>query len=147
MGMRKQYEDNKSLRNERWFAEEVGKWFGVTLHKLPKQYGLDFIAKKKGSVYAFLELKNRTCTKNQYGTYIISLSKYLKAKLIYQFLGARTLLCVKWTDQSGSVCLSDLESDQLDISIGGRYDRDDWQDVEPLINIDISNFNVIGEKH
>ena len=37
------------------------------------------------------------------------------------------------------------EDDEIDITIGGRYDRNDWQDVEPLLTIDIGKFTIIGD--
>ena len=144
---RKLYENKESLSAETTFAEQLQKYFQVIMKKLPMQYGLDFMAldKRTKKPTFFLELKNRKCSKTTYPTYIISLSKLLKAKEIYRSLNIETYLCVKWNDASGYICLGDIEDDLIDITVGGRYDRNDWQDVEPLLNIDIGKFTIIGD--
>ena len=68
-----------------------------------------------------------------------------QAKEIYRSLSLHTFLCVRWSDTSGYICLDDIEDDSIDITIGGRYDRNDWQDVEPLLTIDIGKFTIIGD--
>ena len=144
---RKLYETKKSLAAERAYAEDLEKYFRVELRKLPMQYGLDYIAldlRNKKPVF-FLELKDRRCNRNTYPTYIISLAKFLKAKEIYRSLNLHTFLCVRWRDSSGYVNFEDFEDDMIDITIGGRYDRNDWQDVEPLLNISIGKFTTIGD--
>lgn len=144
---RKLYETKKNLKDEQNFAKDLEKYFKVNLIKLPIQYGLDFIAldlKNKKPKF-FLELKERKCKHNTYPTYIISLSKFLKSKEIYRSLYKHSYLCVRWTDASGYICLDEIDDDDVDITIGGRYDRNDWQDVEPLINIDIGKFTIIGD--
>lgn len=144
---RKLYETKQSLAAEKSFAKDLEKYFKVNLRKLPMQYGLDFIALDPRSYKPkfFLELKERRCKHIAYPTYIISLSKFLKAKEIYRSLNIHTYLCVRWSDTSGYICLDDIEDDEIDITIGGRYDRNDWQDVEPLLTIDIGKFTIIGD--
>jgi len=144
---RKLYETKKSLAAERDFGKDLEKYFKVNLRKLPMQYGLDFVALDTRSYKPkfFLELKDRKCKHTTYPTYIISLSKFLKAKEIYRSLSLHTFLCVRWLDTSGYICLDDIEDDEIDITIGGRYDRNDWQDIEPLLTIDIGKFTIIGD--
>ena len=38
-----------------------------------------------------------------------------------------------------------MSSNEWDAKIGGRKDRGDWQDIEPVIHIPISEFNTVGE--
>jgi hypothetical protein len=144
---RKLYETKQSLNAETNFAKDLQKYFKVNLKKLPLQYGLDFIAldTKNHKPKFFLELKERRCTSSTYPTYIVSLSKFLKAKDIYRSLNLNTYLCVRWSNTCGYICLNDIEDDNIDITVGGRYDRNDWQDVEPLLNIEIGKFIIIGD--
>jgi|TARA_R100000482_G_C5084169_1_gene127568 uncharacterized protein YcsI (UPF0317 family) len=144
---RKLYETKKSLAAEKVFAEDLEKYFQVNLKKLPMQYGLDFIAldKRNKKPQFFLELKERRCNRNTYPTYIISLAKFMKAKEIYRSLNLHTFLCVRWKDVTGYMNMDDIEDHMIDITVGGRYDRNDWQDVEPLLNLEIGKFTIIGD--
>ena len=144
---RKLYETKQSLDAEKNFAKDLQKYFKVNLKKLPMQYSLDFVAidTKNYKPKFFLELKERRCKRITYPTYIISLSKFLKAKEIYRSLNMNTYLCVRWADASGYICLNDIEDDNIDITMGGRYDRNDWQYVETLLTIDIGKFIIIGD--
>jgi|TARA_R110002020_G_scaffold38621_3_gene115864 hypothetical protein len=145
---RKTYENKKTLASESGFGKDLERYFKVVLRKLPIQYGIDCIALDPRNLKPkfFTELKNRYCSKDTYPTYIISLSKFLKAKELYRSLHLETFLCVKWKDASGYVSLSELPDEEVDISFGGRYDRNDWQDVEPLLNIHIGKFTIIGDR-
>lgn len=132
------YETQESLKDEQSFGDLIQTVWKCELIKMPIQYGIDYCCYRNSTLVGFVELKNRTCTKDKYPTYIISLSKYLKAKEFSRSLGKPTNLCVRWTDQSGYVRLDTI--DDPSISQGGRYDRNDWQDVEPVLHIDINSF-------
>jgi len=137
--MRKVYENATSLSNERSFAVDFKDKRKVNLSKLPRQYHLDYaMISGDQELEGFLELKNRTNSKKAYSTYMISLSKLLKAKEYKQTLGVNTILAVRWNDADGCINLSELRDYQ--IKVGGRYDRGDWEDVEPVIHFDIALF-------
>lgn len=138
--MRKIYENNDTLSAEHTFAEQIQKLLGGKLIKLPRQYHLDFTWVIDGKVSGFVEIKNRSNAKNAYETYMISLSKVLKAKEYYTSLGLPTILAVRWNDSEGYINLHNVN---FDIGFGGRYDRNDWQDVEPVALIDIAAFKTM----
>lgn len=101
-----------------------------------------------------LEIKVRSCAREQYPTYMIGLSKILNNVLFADAMGARFFLCVQWTDSLGFVeidksVLSKASSDLYDHDVriggvrlekGGRTDRGDSRDVEEVLHIDISRF-------
>ena len=135
---RQKYETKHSLKEEQSFADMIQTVWDCELTKMPVQYGIDYCCYRGDTLIGFVELKNRTCRKEQYPTYIISLSKYLKAKEFSRSLRKPTNLCVRWSDQSGYIRLDTISD--FCISQGGRTDRNDWQDVEPVLHIDINSF-------
>ena len=132
------YENKQSLKDEQSFGEVIQTAWNCELIKMPVQYKIDYCCYRDKQLIGFAELKNRTCSKNKYPTYMISLSKYIAAVNLSRTLGKPTNLCVRWTDQSGYLRLDTIKDP--DIGQGGRFDRNDWQDVEPVIYIDINSF-------
>ena len=140
--MRKIYEDSESLSKESSFAVDFKGKRKVNLAKLPRQYHLDYaMISSEHELEGFLELKNRTNSKKAYDTYMISLSKLLKAKEYKDKLGVDTILAVRWNDADGCINLSSL--DDYQVRLGGRFDRGDWQDIEPVVHFDIAKFEDI----
>jgi len=135
---RPRYENKESLEQEQSFGTVIQLAWNCELVKMPMQYKIDYCCYRDNNLIGFVELKNRTCTKSRYPTYILSLSKYLTAVELSRILGKPTNLCVRWTDETGYVRLDTIRDPH--ISQGGRTDRNDWQDVEPVIHIDINSF-------
>ena len=69
------------------------------------------------------------------------MEKVLAARQFSEFAGVPSILAVKWKDGSGFIVLNTLED--FELGFGGRVDRDDSQDMEPVIFIPIKNFRVI----
>lgn len=140
--MRPTYESSDDLRNEQeiitFFTQHFNK--DLTAVKIPKQYKIDYCLMIGDRITAFAEVKNRTCAKNTYPTYMMSLAKYLEALRINKDLKLETILVVKWTDAVGYI---ELGRRAWPIGFGGRVDRGDWQDKEPMIFIPISEFGLI----
>tara|TARA_R110000751_G_scaffold64667_1_gene132729 strand:- start:2913 stop:3374 length:462 start_codon:yes stop_codon:yes gene_type:complete len=132
------YETQQSLSAERETIAEHP-YFGSFQHvKLPLQYRMDFgCVDHTGRIKCFVEVKTRTTPKQHYRNFIISLSKIVAASA-YERCGIPTYLLVKWTDSSGWI---KLEEQKWEVRFGGRQDRGDWQDMEPLINIPVEQFN------
>ena len=142
--MRPTYEVSQDLLNEQDIILRFIDHFGghLTPFKMPIQYKLDFCLGDGSSAKVFAEVKVRKNNKEKYSTYIISLSKVMAAKSIKESTGLDTVIIVGWTDCIG---YTNLNND-WPIKVGGRTDRNDWQDIEPLAHIPISEFTVIGVK-
>ncbi|HAD28754.1 MAG TPA: hypothetical protein DCF96_08840 [Rhodobacteraceae bacterium] len=143
MTFRPTYETSKDLNKEILAIKKFIAIFGgdVDFVKLPLQYKMDFCLIDNKIVKTFVEVKCRTNKKTAYSTYIISMSKIVVAKS-YNDIGINCILLVQWTDQMGWV---DLSNNEWSTKVGGRKDRGDWQDIEPVIHIPISEFNIVGE--
>tara|TARA_R100000935_G_scaffold15927_1_gene31799 strand:- start:42 stop:482 length:441 start_codon:yes stop_codon:yes gene_type:complete len=145
MAFRPTYETSEDLNKEtlaiKKFIASFGRKGSVNFAKLPMQYKMDFCLIDNGKIRTFVEVKCRTNKKTAYSTYIISMSKVVAAKS-YSDIGINCILLVQWADQMGWI---DMLNNKWDAKIGGRKDRGDWQDIEPVVHIPISEFNIVGE--
>lgn len=141
--MRPFYEIEADLDNERDIIQALHLPKDITFEKLPISYKLDYAVIKDDKIAAFAEIKARKNTMGAYGTYMIALSKYLTAKEYLNTLGLHTYLIVRWTDVIGKVLLSDFDKSQIRVKLGGRKDRNDWQDIEPVVHIPTLYFEVV----
>jgi hypothetical protein len=140
--MRPTYETANDLQNEQEIISFFTQHFNKDLNavKIPKQYKIDYCLMIDDKITAFAEVKKRTCEKNMYETYMLSLAKYLESIKIKKDLSLETILVVKWTDAVGYI---ELGRRTWPIGFGGRVDRGDWQDKEPMVFIPISEFGVV----
>ena len=138
--MRPKYETTTDLRNEFNVASEYAASFGCSVVKMPMQYRIDFaIVDASQNVLAFIEVKRRLNNMNAYSTCILSLSKVMAAIEMRKTTKKNCYFLVAWNDATGIVELTD----KYDVKIGGRKDRNDWQDIEPVVHIPVSDFEVI----
>ena len=145
------YETAKDLKHEKEIAKKIEEALSWRLHKLSKAYFLDFIAfskyPKTMGLVAFIEVRKRNNHTNKYPTVILSLNKYLKGVFYAKTLGVKFLFVVQFHDGCFAYTYAedaDFEYKALEhIQIGGRTDRNDPQDVEPVIHIPIDKFKPI----
>tara|TARA_Y100000310_G_C20172212_1_gene574200 strand:- start:140 stop:574 length:435 start_codon:yes stop_codon:yes gene_type:complete len=135
------YETEADLEEERFFTDTLCSLWDCDARKLPLRYKMDYALQRGGIIRAFLEVKVRNYTKDYFETYMLSMEKVLAARQFSEFAGVPSILAVKWKDASGFIVLNTLED--FELGFGGRVDRDDSQDMEPVIFIPIKNFKVI----
>ena len=136
---RPRYETQGDLSREALFSRMASEKFNCTFMKMPIRYGLDFAAMRDGKVVAFVEMKVRTNPVQQYPTYMVALSKLMAARELTASARVPSLLMVRWSDAWGQTDLSQFIGD---VSFGGRKDRDDWQDMEPVCLIEMDRFKI-----
>lgn len=139
--MRPTYETDADRGREADFSNILCQVFRCTLYKLPIRYGLDFSVVKDGRTIGFLETKIRTNPSGQYPTYMISAGKFMSADALTRSTGLPCRLAVMWTDNWGYTDLA--LTPEIVVSMGGRRDRGDEQDIEPVHLIPISSFQII----
>tara|TARA_R100000306_G_C4249968_1_gene79950 strand:- start:8 stop:439 length:432 start_codon:yes stop_codon:yes gene_type:complete len=135
------YETNDDLYRESSFIERLCTLWGFDSRKLPIKYKIDYALLRDRVIRAFLEVKIRKYTKDYFYAYMISMDKVETAQKHSRFAGVPTILAVKWQDDAGYVVLDTLKN--FTIGFGGRADRDDKQDMEPIVYIPISQFKAI----
>ena len=87
-------------------------------------------------------MKCRTNPKDKYPTYMLSLDKWLAGMNMHLFGGLPFVLVVQWSDCIGFLkCVNAIK--HITIDMGGRKDRNDSQDIEPVVYIPTNLFKVV----
>ena len=132
------YETESDRVHEYDVMSDVYRKFGADeFLKLPMSYGFDFALYKQNQLKAVVEVK---CRKQRYDTLILSLQKFM-CGLGYLREGIPAFLVVVW-DGHGTFVRRFREFDLkvLRIEFGGRSDRGDPDDQEPVVHIPIEEF-------
>jgi hypothetical protein len=108
---------------------------------------LDYAFTRKNRVVAFCEIKVRNYSMQQiqqFGGYLLSVDKWLAAKSLSQVTKTPFVLVVQ---TNGGLYYSSFKDEFLHdgVTLGGRTDRSDWQDVEPCVLLNIKRFQQIPE--
>lgn len=138
--MRPYYENQRDLTNENLVATAL-KEKGMDLVKMPVSYRLDFAMLRKGRVFGFAEVKTRNNRHDKYPTLMISLGKVMAARQLSEVTGTRSILLVKFLD---GLYWCDFAS-PFDLEIGGRTDRQDDADIEPVAHFPMKVFRMFGK--
>jgi len=141
IGTRPLYETNDNLSAEAWFIDGLCTLWECGAWKLPLRYKLDYALSRGKSIKAFLEIKVRNYRKDAFEDYMISMDKVLTARRYSDFAKVPSLLAVEWLDASGFIDLGTMKN--FSLGFGGRTDRGDSEDTEPVVLIPISDFSCI----
>lgn len=144
--MRPLYETSKTLLDEVSFFKDlkssIPEFSRCNFRKLPMRYELECVLEDHATqeITAYAEFKQRHNPRNRYPTLFISHAKYKKLLDFDEF--GRSILFVRWQDYDGMHVVGDHLDDILNYKItwGGRRDRGDWQDSEPVIHVPIEHF-------
>ena len=152
---RQLYENAENLQKERnvaLFLEETWKCEAV---KMPIKYGLDFAFRRNKKLVSFCEIKCLNYELKDFdrmsGGYFISLAKFMSAKELVEFTKLPFFLVLNTLD--GIYYRKFTDFNNLEFTVNGRKDRDDWQDFEPMVLLETALFTQVGtflpkkEKH
>lgn len=137
---RPRYENAETLAAERAVIEKLCAGRGRTWEKLKEKYAADYLIMQGDTPTALAEVKCRTCRVGDFGTYMISAHKYALMENYAQSMKIRAVLAVQWSDALGYV---EIPSAAAFPGIGGRKDRGDDHDREPVMHIPISAFVLV----
>lgn len=135
--MRPIYETKEDLEKEASLGSIISRRWKCRMQKLQPRDPFDYAAVRDGKISAFIEIKNRTNRMLQYPTYMISMTKVVNATMTTISTGLPCFLVVRWIDKIGYINIGNVETF---VTMGGRIDRSDPQDVEPVCHIDIRTF-------
>lgn len=141
--MRPTYETPEDQSHERQVVDLLCAKWGCTAAKTPRFYGVDWSLQKGNEVKAMAEVKFR---KASYPTYILSLHKFVEMCQSAAVSGLPYFLVVSWPEESQRVVryVSVTPEIKQRVIHGGRKDRGDAQDVEPVVEIPMSKFKLAG---
>lgn len=137
------YQDKQDLENEEEVIEVVSNAWSTIPKKLPRKYEMDFaLCRDRGGnwnerfkIEAFTEVKCRTISSTSFDTKIIGIEKWLKACDLFGKSGIPCYLIFEFTDGIFYFQFDPDYKPYIDITMGGRKDRNDWQDHEPVVHI------------
>lgn len=138
---RPHYETKQNLRLEDVVSEIYARYLQVGQVKIPaKQYRMDRAAVCDGRIVGFFEIKTRTVAHNHYAFYMLSAAKF-RDGVYWHNLGLSFTLVVSFTD--GLFYYTYRDHDDIRYALGGRTDRNDAQDIEPLALIPMGLFRQV----
>jgi hypothetical protein len=140
------YETPADLQREQATIERFLAHFpGCTAEKLPRNTHADFaILSPKGKRVLYVEVKQRFCSRRRYSTYWIGKSRLERLARSALRDGVTPLLLVEWEDALGFVDPNKaLKASK--ISIGGRTDRNDERDIEPMASFPFHLFTFFKD--
>lgn len=134
--MRPMYETQADRDLEQEVAVTVAVHYGCIPERTPRAYQVDWLLMRKG-LHCFLEIKRRSVKHNAFSTLILSAHKWDYGRSMAERFGVGFLLAVEYTD--GIWCW-DTKDIKPNVQMGGRADRGDDRDVEPVVHLPISLF-------
>lgn len=136
------YETQSDSDRERLVVESMAIAWGLNPIKLPKFYKQDWaLAKLDKTVRAIVEVKCRTHERGRFDTLILSLDKWQALAMLSERTSTKGLLGVRYSD--GIYWIVAQHQPEWKITIGGRTDRADPDDVEPVIHIPSSQLRPL----
>ena len=124
---------------EKEFKESIEKKWNCQLKKLAIDYRFDYVVLKQGNIKAFLEIKKRNLRTTDYADSMINLNKWMKAKQLRDSTKLPTILACRYIDKD--IYCNLTEDTNYDLRWGARSKNTrDWQDIQPAVHIDISQF-------
>lgn len=136
MSSRPIYENEATLSSENANRVAIEHVLGGKLIKLPVQYGLDWaMVNHLNTIEKWVELKARTGPSTLYSTYAISSMKVQRALQLERETGLPALLVVRFSDGVYTTYFKRFTERSVVIRMGGRTDRNDPEDQEPMWHI------------
>ena len=139
--MRPYYEASSDLVNEQLISRQVCTILSCDAKKLPISYGLDFALCRGANIIAFAEVKKRQNHSSTYETIMVSALKRMKAREITSATGRPCFFIVEYSD---GIFLIDFKEAPDSVEHGGRSDRGDSADQEPVIHYRIDRMKCLS---
>jgi hypothetical protein len=140
MNDRPTYETTTDRQHEKRIAEIISDLWFCHVRKLPVAYRLDYAASRAGEVLAWIEIKKRNCTIDQYPDVFLSLQKVIAANQLHSVSERPCMFVVEFND---ALAYARIVKPGRKIMVRGRTDRNDWQDVEPIVLIPRDEFTQL----
>jgi hypothetical protein len=134
------YESSGDRCREQEVAKLVEERWRVVAQKMPMRYEFDYMLMRPepSRQVAIMEVK---CRNAKYDTLIISMQKVVTMQTYHQQFGVPAVLAVSWPDEEPKYTLLEpARTSKYIVEWGGRDDRGDDQDKEPVIHIPVEHF-------
>jgi len=135
--MRVLYENSATLENESSVASVLEKSWGCRAFKLPISFRVDYALTVEGMIKSWAEIK---CRGKRYDDMHLSLHKWMAGVELSRRTGLPFVLVYAFND---GIVWRRVDTDQPELTIGGRTDRGDWQDTEPMATFQLKGFKTL----
>ena len=139
--MRRIYETEQDRKTEAFAAKCLEEVSNCKILQNKKLYAADYSILKNNKITAIGEIKVRNNDRFKYDTFFISADKIHKCKSFAREFDLQFMLFVWWNE--GIYGCNLTEKKPLYLDIGGRWDRGDKQDVEPMAHFDPKDFKLV----
>ncbi len=137
---RPRYETNDNLTAEQEVVRQLCERWHCEAHKVPLHYQFDYFLTSP-TRQAICEIK---CRGKKYDTLILSLHKIETMMRYSNTFRVAAILAVSWPDEGTHFLrLSYDLTSTCKIDMGGRTDRGDSQDIEPVLHIPVTEFKPL----
>lgn len=141
--MRPTYETSADRSNERNTIAVVCKAWRCRAAKLPRHHSADFVLLgKDDSIKGWVEIKTRNFVRGTFPTYMIAVQKIAELTTLAAVSGVPAVLVVALKD----AILYHRISPPYQLAMGGRKDRNDPLDQEPVFHIPFSSFEELPDE-
>jgi len=135
------YESKDDILRSIKVVRAICKVYGFTYESMKKFSDADYILRKDGKLFAFVEVKCRNSRMRDHPDYRVSVDKIDRVRLLARRAGAKAFMIVRWNDCMGTFDLNKIRGDKAIVI--GRHDRPESKKAkEPQTQIDFSEIKV-----
>ena len=135
------YETQKDLANENSMKAILEAKWQCELNKCPMKYNVEWFAKRGKDYVAFVEFKHRhTLSFDKYPRYMMSLDKWIRAQELSKEVRVPFIMVITFAEGTYYGVFNYNDVHDTKYMFGGRYDRGDPQDVEPMVLLPLKKF-------
>jgi hypothetical protein len=138
--MRPLYETTENRSDELAIALQLRTLCNCDIRKLKNVYRVDYAALRNNRVIAWIEIKRRHRTFDQYPDCYLSFEKAMFAQSLHLMSKLPCTMVVQFDD---CLAFADMLVPGRQIEFAGRFDRGDWQDVEPIVLVPMAEFRIL----
>ena len=136
MGARPLYETEADRTAEAQVAYTLAAQLGCIAERTPRAYQIDWLLMRR-NLDSFVEIKRRQVPHNRYPTLMLSAHKWDYGRSMAERFDVGFYLAIEYTDGIYYWRTKDIKPE---VRIGGRSDRGDDQDMEPVVHLPIELF-------
>jgi len=148
MAFRKRYETEADRQKEREVMEAIEAGTGYRCVQMPERYPADILVFDTDgrTPRSMIEVKARNIAFGTYGSFHLSVEKVIGLRQLFSETGVPQFICPYLTD--GIYLYRLAPADRFEIEYGGRSDRGDPEDREPVCCIPWDYFKALpGQEH
>lgn len=138
------YENQETKAHEAAVAARAARVVDASFQKFPISYQIDGWFAHGGKPVRLVEIKCRTYHRDDFETFMIDASKIEAGLRWAKLMDVPFVLIVQWTDQCCALVVTD-DTDISDVQWGGRADRQDQNDMEPVIHFKQAKFKKLWD--